>query len=207
MLNSIVRTHFSVFRRIFALFLAFLVVTALFAQVQQADLAEKIIRFHVLANSDSPTDQALKLAVRDQVVAQVETLLTPAQSPQEAASLLQGNLEGLAETARNTLSELGCGDDVQVKLEETWFPPRTYGDYSLPAGRYQALRVIIGAGEGHNWWCVVFPSLTQGAVTEEALQTAHLTTTESALLTEDSPLVVKFKAAEVLYRLWERAFS
>ena len=164
---------------------------------RQDALQEKMIRLHVIANSDSQADQALKLQVRDQVLAQADTLLSGQESAQQAAEILRDNLTPLAETAARTVSQAGFSYQVQVSLEDTWFPTRQYGDLSLPAGQYQALRVVIGQGEGKNWWCVVFPSLCLPAVSEQALQTAGLTGQDYALLTESSqPYVIKFKALE-----------
>ena len=184
-------------RQILALFCAALVSTALWAEAEQTQLADKIIRLHVIANSDSQADQALKLQVRDQVLAQADTLLSGQESAQQAAEILRDNLTPLAETAAQTVSQAGFSYQVQVSLEDTWFPTRQYGDLSLPAGQYQALRVVIGQGEGKNWWCVVFPSLCLPAVSEQALQTAGLTGQDYALLTESSqPYVIQFKALE-----------
>ena len=184
-------------RQILALFCAALVSTALWAEAEQTQLADKIIRLHVIANSDSQADQALKLQVRDQVLVQADTLLSGQESAQQAAEILRDNLTPLAETAAQTVSQAGFSYQVQVSLEDTWFPTRQYGDLSLPAGQYQALRVVIGQGEGKNWWCVVFPSLCLPAVSEQALQTAGLTGQDYALLTESSqPYVIKFKALE-----------
>ena len=146
-------------RQILALFCAALVCTALWAEAEQTQLADKVIRLHVIANSDSQADQALKLQVRDQVLAQADTLLSGRESAQQAAEILRDNLTPLAETAAQTVSQAGFSYQVQVSLEDTWFPTRQYGDLSLPAGQYQALRVVIGQGEGKNWWCVVFPPL------------------------------------------------
>jgi stage II sporulation protein R len=186
-----------------ALLFAFLVVTALWAEVQQGDLADKVIRLHVLANSDSGEDQALKLAVRDQIMAQVEPLLSQAQSAQEAADLLQADLDHLEEVAAREIEAQGYQEDVRVVLEETWFPTRQDGELSLPAGRYQALRVLIGAAEGQNWWCVVFPSLCQETGQEEALPAAGLTQGQVSLLTEENAgYVIRFKAME-WWEMWK----
>ena len=178
-------------RQVTALFCASLVCTALWAEVQQADLAEKIIRLHVIANSDSAADQALKLQVRDEVLLQAEALLTGAENPQEAASVLEDNLSILTSTASHAAQEAGRPCAVRVCLEETWFPTKQYGDLSLPAGEYQALRVILGEGQGKNWWCVVFPSLAMPAVTESAVPagTFHL-------LAEEDTYVLRFKTLE-----------
>ena len=184
-------------RQIASLFCAALVCTALWAEVQQGELADQIIRLHVIANSDSAADQALKLQVRDEVLLQAEDLLTGAESPQEAASLLEDNLHVLAHTAALTAQEAGQPCAVRVCLDETWFPTKQQGELTLPAGEYQALRVILGQGEGKNWWCVVFPSLAMPAVTETAAPSGVFTQEAYALLTEESPsYVFRFKTLE-----------
>lgn len=184
-------------RQVAALFCAALVCTALWAEVQQGALADKIIRLHVIANSDAPADQALKLQVRDGVLLQAEALLEGAENPQEAAERLEDNLDVLTHTASLAAREAGQPCEVRVSLEETWFSTRQYGALSLPAGEYQALRVILGEGQGKNWWCMVFPSLALPAVTEEALPAGSFTRQEYALLTEEEPpYVFRFKAME-----------
>lgn len=184
-------------RRVLALFFACLVCTALWAEAAQAQLAEKVIRLHVLANSDTEADQTLKLQVRDKILAQTNELLAGQESAAEAAAILRENLEPLAQTAAREIAARGYDYPVEVRLEKTWFPTRRYEDVSLPAGNYQALRVLIGAGEGHNWWCVVFPSLCLPAVSEGAVETAGLNHQDYALISEASqPYVIRFKTVE-----------
>lgn len=196
-LHSSLRTF--PWRPLLSLLCGVLVCTALWAESAQVQLAEKVIRLHVLANSDTQEDQDLKLQVRDKVLARVGTLLTGDEDVEEAAAVLQDNLTLLAQTAAQEVQAQGYGYSVRVSLEDTWFPTREYENLSLPAGTYQALRVVIGEGEGHNWWCVVYPSLCLGAVSERALQTAGFTGQDYALVTEASqPYVFKFKAIEWL---------
>lgn len=184
-------------RRVLPILCALLVCTALWAEAEQAELAEKVIRLHVVANSDSDADQALKLQVRDAVLDETNTLLSGRESAQEAASILQENLVDLGYKASETVFQEGYSYQVQVSLEDTWFPTRQYEGGSLPAGTYQALRVVIGEGEGKNWWCVVFPALCLPAVTEQSIQAAGLSGQDYALITEESqPYVFKFKALE-----------
>ena len=137
-------------RRVVALFFACLVCTALWAEAAQSQLADKVIRLHVLANSDSQADQALKRYVRDQVLAQTTPLLEGVTSAPEAEAILQANLGLLTQTAQVAIAAQGYDYSVSVRLEETWFPTRQYQDVALPAGNYQALRVLIGEAEGHN---------------------------------------------------------
>lgn len=172
-------------RRAAALFCACLVCTALWAEAAQGRLADQVIRLHVLANSDSQADQALKLHVRDQVLEETQRLLVPAQDAAGAADLLRANLDGLTQTAQAAVAAWGYDYPVSVRLEETWFPTRQYQGAALPAGDYLALRVLIGAAAGHNWWCVVFPSLCLPAVSETTQPAAALTQENYALITEE----------------------
>lgn len=187
-------------RHLVALLVACLVCTALWAEAAQTQLADHVIRLHVLANSDTQADQDLKLQVRDAVLARTDAILADQDSADQAAALLQAHLDDLAQTAEAEIQAQGYDYPVEVRLEETWFPTRTYENVSLPAGNYLALRVLIGQAEGHNWWCVVFPSLCLTAVTETSLQAAGLTHDDYQLISEeDQPYQIRFKTVE----LWQ----
>ena len=187
-------------RRVLALFVACLVCTALWAEATQVQLASQVIRLHILANSDSEEDQALKLEVRDRVLETTSALLAGETEPQAAAVLLNQHLDDIAQTAAQEISAQGHDDRVEVRLEQAWFPTRQYQGISLPAGNYLALRVLIGAAEGHNWWCVVFPNLCLPAVSERALEASTLTPGQISLLQEEeTSYVFRFKALE----LWQ----
>ena len=192
-------------RRVLALFVACLVCTALWAEATQVRLASQVIRLHVLANSDSEEDQALKLEVRDRVLETTSALLAGETEPQAAAVLLDQHLGDIAQTAAQEISAQGHDDRVEVRLEQTWFPTRQYQGISLPAGNYLALRVLIGAAEGHNWWCVVFPNLCLPAVSERALEASTLTPGQISLLQEEkTSYVFRFKALELWQSLKHR---
>lgn len=192
-------------RRVLALFVACLVCTALWAEATQVRLASQVIRLHVLANSDSEEDQALKLEVRDRVLETTSALLAGETEPQAAAVLLDQHLEDIAQTAAQEISAQGHDDRVEVRLEQTWFPTRQYQGISLPAGNYLALRVLIGAAEGHNWWCVVFPNLCLPAVSERALEASTLTPGQISLLQEEETgYVFRFKTLEFWQSLKHR---
>lgn len=138
------------------------------AQAQQEEISSGLVRLHVIAHSDDKAEQELKLRVRDEVLDYLEPLLRDAGSPEKAQSIITANLDGIA-LAAQSVSE---GRKVQVRLGEEYYPTRDYGDFSLPAGRYTSLRVILGSGAGHNWWCVVFPPLcVSAAERREALDT------------------------------------
>lgn len=187
-------------RRLGALLVACLVCTALWAEAAQAQLADHVIRLHVLANSDQQADQELKLQVRDAILARTDAILAGQNNAAQAATLLQEHLDDLAQTAEAEVQAQGYDYPVEVRLEETWFPTRTYENVALPAGNYLALRVLIGQAEGHNWWCVVFPSLCLTAVSETSLQAAGLTHGDYALISEEEQdYQIRFKTVE----LWQ----
>ena len=117
-----------------------------------------VLRLHVVANSDSAADQALKLQVRDALLRE-SRLFAAAETKQQAAKCVQTQLDALQSTAARVIRQQGYSYDVAVSLEHTAFPTRTYGSVTLPAGRYRALRITLGSGEGKNWWCVMFPPL------------------------------------------------
>ncbi len=185
-----------------ALFLAFgLTLTAgTWASASEAALAGQVLRLHVIANSDSDRDQALKLEVRDAVLAQAAPYLEGADSQQAAEAALAPHLDELAQTGRDVLAQAGRDDAVAVSITDTWFPTKAYDGFSLPAGQYRALRVVIGEGRGQNWWGVVFPPLCLGSVTEESVETAAgeaLSEDQVALITgQDGGYVLKFRFIE-----------
>lgn len=188
-----------------ALLLAFglFLVMGVWLNAAHAALSGDVLRLHVLANSDSDADQALKLAVRDRVLAEAGARLSGAAGREDAEAVLAASLEELAQAGAETVAEAGYSYPVTVSLETAWFPTKEYDGFALPAGEYRALRVLIGEGKGHNWWCVVFPPLCLGAVSEPA-QTAMeaLPNSERALITGDGEgYVLKFKLLE-LWNEW-----
>ena len=169
---------------------------------EQRALADQVVRLHVIANSDSAEDQALKLAVRDGVLSRAEALYPPDATLDQARAALAGHLDELAAAGQAVVDAHGGTDRVTAQLTRCWFPTKTYTDFALPAGAYTALRIEIGAGGGQNWWCVVFPPLCLGSVSETTQETAleaGLTENQVSLMTgEDEGYVVKFKAVELL---------
>ena len=185
-----------------ALFLAFgLTLTAgVWASASESALAGRVLRLHVVANSDSDEDQALKLLVRDAVLAQADRLMDGVSDRESAEQALAPHLDELVRSAERVLAAEGCGDAVTVTLTDQWFPTKEYDGFSLPAGQYRALRVTIGEGKGRNWWCVVFPPLCLGSVTEESVETVAgeaLSDGQVALITgQDGGYVLKFRFIE-----------
>ena len=177
--------------------------TGVWALNTQRDLADKVVRLHVLANSDTEEDQALKLLVRDAVLERATEILEQSADRAEAEIRLRESLPELEAIAEETVRANGYDYAVTAELEDTAFPTKEYDGFSLPAGEYLALRILIGEGVGQNWWCVVFPPLCTAAsagVPETALA-AGLTEDQVSLMTEeDGGYQLKFKAVE----LWER---
>lgn len=120
---------------------------------------EKLIRFHVLANSDSENDQALKLKVRDKIIASMQDKLKVSESIEETRNIVNDNIENMTQVALEEIKANGKDYSVEIKLEPHEFPTKSYGDFTLPAGEYEAVRVLIGKAKGANWWCVMFPPL------------------------------------------------
>ena len=133
----------------------------------QKSLEENLTRLHVVANSDSPQDQAVKLKVRDAVLASISGDLQKIADPQEAKDYLNENLPKIQAAANEALEALGIQQQAAVSFCREVFDTRYYDSFSLPAGFYDALRVVIGEGEGHTWWCVAYPSLCLGAASRE----------------------------------------
>ena len=136
------------------------------------DIADSVFRLHVIANSDSDIDQNLKYIVRDDLLAYMNTLCANCNSKEEAITIANAHLENFKEIALNTIKNEGFDYSVNVSIGNFEFPTKHYGDISLPAGYYDALKVEIGEAKGQNWWCVMFPPLcfvdaSSGIVPEE----------------------------------------
>lgn len=137
---------------------------------QCAEVRQEVLRLHILANSDSAADQAVKLRVRDAVLEETGNLFSAAGTLEEAEEAAAKNLAAIEETARRVLAEEGCSYPVKAELARTYFGTREYGETTLPAGEYQALRLSLGEGAGKNWWCVMFPPICVPAAEPEEAQ-------------------------------------
>lgn len=174
----------------------------------QQEIADKILRFHVLANSDTEADQDLKLAVRDAVGEKMGVLLAGAKSRTECEKIITERMDEIVTTADQVIMEAGYDYSVQVFLSDVDFPVKTYGSYMFPAGTYEALEVIIGEGTGHNWWCVMYPNMCfSGSVYEvvdedaqEALQEV-LSPEEYEAVLQSGNYEIQFKYLDFLNNL------
>ena len=166
-------------------------VLGVWAQGRQSALADKVVRLHVIAASDSAEDQNVKLEVRDAVLAYLTPRLEAASGAQDAAAVIaeeSAALERIAETV--------SGGSARVELGRETYPTREYETFSLPAGVYTSLRVVLGAGGGRNWWCVVYPPLCTASV-ETVRETAALSEDDVKLITEDGEgYVLRFRLLE-----------
>ncbi|MEL4105853.1 stage II sporulation protein R [Oscillospiraceae bacterium WX1] len=168
---------------------------------EDADLSEKLIRLHVVANSDTDDDQALKLKVRDTILVSVADLLDGVTDRDAAVKIIQEHLPEIITNAKQTVAVNGYSYDVTATIGLENFPTRVYDSFSLPAGTYMSLRVIIGAGAGHNWWCVIFPPLCTSAAVDFSKMT-NLTDDEIQLISSDKPeYVLKFKSIELINKI------
>lgn len=163
---------------------------------QQID-KDSLIRIHVLANSNSETDQQLKLQVKDDVVRYLQPMLAQSHSIEESRTIIQNHMPQIEQTARQTLQQQNSDYDVTLQYGHFDFPVKYYGCFSLPSGNYEALRILIGSGQGRNWWCVLFPPLcfTDSNVSMSGKYTD---------VTPETEVVVKFKCVEWLKNMTEK---
>ena len=164
-------------------------------------LREGIVRLHVVADSDSAQDQAVKMEVKDAIVAYLQEKLEPFTDMDQVKAYLSTHLEALQEVAEETLERLGVKDRVSVSFEEEAFPVRYYDTFKLPSGIYQSLRIRIGEAQGQNWWCVVFPTLCIPQTGEEFRDVAAgsgFSDTLSQTLSNEDGFEVRFFLLDLL---------
>ena len=185
---------------------AMIICTALYGyrvQTEQRQIADRLVRLHIVANSDTAQDQDLKLQVRDALLPEISALTARCGNRKEAEAVLQQHLPELTALAQRVLRQSGSEQTVTARLSTELFPRREYETFSLPAGSYRTLRITLGEGQGHNWWCVAFPALCtlSASQQEEALEAANFTRAQRDLLTgEDMTVELKFKSLE----LWKQ---
>lgn len=171
---------------------------------------EKLIRFHVLANSDSPRDQELKLKVRDKVIDFMGEKFAGSESMEETRAIVHENMEDMKSLALEEIKENGRDYDVEIRLEPYQFPTKSYGEFTLPAGEYEAVRILIGQAKGENWWCVMFPPLcfvdARNGLTDKKTDEKmkkHLTQEEYSQISsgDDGKIQMKSKLVELIRSL------
>lgn len=165
------------------------------------DIRGRVLRLHIIANSDSVSDQQLKLNVRDKILEHSDEIFGKASTKEEAEEKVRAKLDEIEKIAKDEVAREGYSYDVKAQLVNMYFNTRTYGDVTLPAGYYDAVRVTIGKAEGHNWWCVLFPSLclpaaevNEGDVLSKALSPNEICIVRSP---GNRTIVMKFKTVEL----------
>lgn len=186
---------------VLVLFSIFVFASALsYVNAVSEDISESVFRLHVIANSDSQEDQNLKYKVRDKILEYMNEISIDCSSKDEVIALAKENQEIFQNIAKNVIKENGYDYDVNVSIGNYEFPTKNYGDISLPAGNYDALRIEIGDAVGQNWWCVIFPPLcfvdvTSGVVPDESKETIkeNLNDEEYNLISDTESPSIKFK--------------
>ncbi|HYE81437.1 MAG TPA: stage II sporulation protein R [Clostridia bacterium] len=209
MKNKLLKYKIGFFLLSFLFFFGLLMNVYINTDKELADVPDKIIRLHVVANSDSPLDQQLKLQVRDKVISSMNERFKGIKDIAEVKNIITGSLEEIEAIAKEIIKEKGSLYDVKAAFATTEFPTKTYGNLTLPAGTYQALNIVIGEGKGKNWWCVMFPPLcfidvAHGVVPEKTMKELKnaLTAEEYRLLLssrteEEIPVKLRFKVLEL----------
>ncbi len=196
------------FKRFLLLIVLFLFYTFIcafsYASSVSSDIADNVFRLHIIANSDTDEDQNLKLIVRDNILNYMKEIASSVSSKEEAVEIITSHLDDFYNIAIDTIRNAGYDYDVSLSVGQFDFPTKEYGDISLPAGIYDALRIEIGEAQGHNWWCVMFPTLcfvdvSSGSLDEgsKGVLEDNLSDEEFSLISDDSADVkFKFKVVE-----------
>ena len=182
---------------VIAILFSFTSFTAFAAQCEQ--IPNEVFRLHVLANSDSEEDQVLKLKVRDRLLKETGELFSECTTKEEAMSTAKANIVYLEQVAQDEIYKQGYTYDVTVEVENIFFNNRQYDDITMPAGNYDALRVLIGEGTGENWWCVLFPAMCLPAAEKRdgMPELKDVLTDEQMSVVEGNQYEVKFKTVEI----------
>lgn len=165
------------------------------------NLSEKILRLHILANSDSKLDQELKIKVRDKIIEKSGEFLNDATDKISAQNLTVENLEFIKKIALDEIKNQGFNYPVKIEITNMYFPTRKYDDITIPAGKYDALRVLIGNGNGQNWWCVIFPQMCMGSAKNNASTDIILNNSEKNIINSGEKYEIKFKLIEWFYSI------
>ena len=171
------------------------------------DLSSKVLRLHIIANSDSKTDQDLKIKVRDKIIEKSGAFLESAKDKESAQTLVLNNLENLQEIAVSEIKQQGFNYSVNSEITNMYFPTRKYDYITLPAGHYDALRLIIGEGKGKNWWCVIFPQMCLGCAKKYTDTDIVFNSSEKDIISNGEKYEIKFKIVEWFYSLKDKISS
>lgn len=164
-----------------------------------------VVRLHVEAASDSAQDQALKIRVRDAVLTAYGEDMTKATDAKAARDMLVERLEDIRQTVIACLKDAGCNETVRVSLGKEYYETRRYGEITLPAGTYTSLRITLGAGEGQNWWCVLYPALCTEAALGRSVSPEEAFSDPACHLVKGGDYALKFRTLEILETLFTPA--
>lgn len=167
-------------------------------------ISNKVLRLHIIANSDSDYDQNVKLKVRDEVLKLSDDMFADCKTLEDAKNVSQNNIDLIQSIANNTLSSLGYSEAATVAVAKEYFSTRIYDDFTLPAGIYDSIKIVIGNGEGHNWWCVMFPQVCLSGCTKDLEDDL---TDEEIKMIHSKDYIVKFKAVEIYEKLKYKIYS
>lgn len=170
------------------------------------NISNQVFRLHILANSDSTEDQQLKLKVRDEILKKGEKVFASSNSLEETIELCKNNIALFQQTAEQCLKDNGSDHEVKVYVDKEYFNTREYDEITLPSGIYNALKIEIGQGKGHNWWCVMFPAICLSSVTDDELN-KYLSEDEQKLVNSDSKYEVRFKIVEIYEKVKSKIIS
>lgn len=170
------------------------------------NISDQVFRLHILANSDSAEDQQIKLKVRDEILKKGETVFASSNSLEETIELCKNNIALFQQTAEQCLKDNGSDYEVKVYVDKEYFNTREYDEITLPSGIYNALKIEIGQGKGHNWWCVMFPAICLSSVTDDELN-KYLSEDEQKLVNSDSKYEVRFKIVEIYEKVKSKIIS
>ncbi len=190
------------------LFLAFVFMFSYIAPFIETseNISDQVFRLHILANSDSAEDQQLKLKVRDEILKKGETVFASSNSLEETIELCKDNIALFQQTAKQCLKNNGSDYEVKVYVDKEYFNTREYDEITLPSGIYNALKIEIGQGKGHNWWCVMFPAICLSSVTDDELN-KYLSEDGQKLVNSDSKYEVRFKIVEIYEKVKSKIIS
>lgn len=168
---------------------------------QCADIRKDVVRLHILANSDSENDQAVKLLVRDAVLNCGEEIFSGTVNAQNAELIINEEKDQIVAIVNRILEENGFDYKSQISVTEEYFSTRSYENFTLPAGNYKAVKIVLGKGEGHNWWCVMFPPLCLPAASKNTELDVVFGETGAKIVSDSSKYEIKFKIIEILEKI------
>lgn len=194
----------NIYRLSVVIFTLILVISAVtYAKITQSNIAKSVLRLHIIANSDTKCDQALKIAVRDRVLNEARHLFENTSSAENAEVVARKNIKYLEKIAKDEINRQGYDYSARVEVGKFAFPVKFYDDIMLPSGQYNAVRIIIGEGKGQNWWCVMYPPMCslEGITMDTGKETLKqsLSREEYEMVSTKTPKAeIRFKIVDII---------